>query len=167
MQGLVDRSLFLKENVVYRLSSEDDGYEQVVKHRSLSRSYLLNRQTSHQERSTTGIEKRSVAGPQQYKTSCNKDKDASDASVIAVTGIERCGNKETTEAAWRVLIYDCRSWTYDQVCHDSSRKRRKHPSGPGSCDHSYVDTSLPAAVEEKPANVATTCAAHVVQHTRG
>ncbi|KAL3200372.1 hypothetical protein MRX96_013318 [Rhipicephalus microplus] len=113
---------FVDENVVYRLNSEDDEYEQAVKHRSLCRSYLLNHETSHHERFGTGSEKRSVAGPQQYKTSCNKDKDASDASVIAVTRRERCASKVTTGAAWRVLIYDCRSWTYDQVCHDSARK---------------------------------------------
>ncbi|KAL3200373.1 hypothetical protein MRX96_013319 [Rhipicephalus microplus] len=74
------------------------------------------------ERFATGSEKRSVAGPQQYKTSCNKDKDASDASVIAVTRRERCASKATTGAAVRVLIYDCRSWTFDQVFHDSACK---------------------------------------------
>ncbi|KAL3200371.1 hypothetical protein MRX96_013317 [Rhipicephalus microplus] len=90
---------FVDENVVYRLSSEDDGYQQTVKNRSLSRSYLLNHQTSHHESFGTGNEKRSVAGPQQYKTSCNKDKDASDVSVIAVTRRERCA-----------------------ICHDSAHK---------------------------------------------
>ncbi|KAH8034303.1 hypothetical protein HPB51_022756 [Rhipicephalus microplus] len=113
---------FVVENVVYRLNSEDNGYQQVVRHCSFSRGYLLNHQTSHHERFATGSEKRSVAGPQQYKASCNKDKDASDASVIAVTRRERCASKATTGAAWRVLIYDCRSWTYGQVCHDSARK---------------------------------------------
>lgn len=79
------------------LESEDEEYEQVVKHFSLSvRCHnLLCRQTSHHERSDSGSEKRSASASPQYpenSTGCHKGKNGSDASVIAVAGTQRCGS---------------------------------------------------------------------------
>ncbi|KAL3200374.1 hypothetical protein MRX96_013320 [Rhipicephalus microplus] len=132
---------FIEENVKYRFESEDDGYQQVVKHRSLSGSILRNRQTFHQERSNTGSEERSVAASQQYDiTSWNKGNDASESSIIAVTGTERCGNEATTGAAWRAFINGWSSWTYERVGHDGTRKDASSSATLASCDHASTDT---------------------------
>ncbi|KAH8034304.1 hypothetical protein HPB51_022757 [Rhipicephalus microplus] len=145
---------FIEENVKYRFESEDDGYQQVVKHRSLSGSNLHNRQTFHQERSNTGSEERSVAASQQYDiTSWNKGNDASESSIIAVTGTERCGNEATTGAAWRAFINGWSSWTYERVGHDGTRKDASSSATLASCDHASTDT-LPAATSDKPSSAA-------------
>uniref|UniRef100_A0A131YML8 Uncharacterized protein n=1 Tax=Rhipicephalus appendiculatus TaxID=34631 RepID=A0A131YML8_RHIAP len=148
---------FVEENVEYLLESEDEEYEQAVKHRSLSGRNLLGRQNSHHERSDSGSEERSAAASQRYpenSSSWNKIKDASDASVIAVAGTERCGSDATTGAASRALIYDCPWWTYDQGANDGASKDASSSTALASCDQVSADTSVAAAVAEIASNAA-------------
>lgn len=142
-------SCFVEENVQYLLESEDEEYEQVKRR---------GHQTSHQERSGSSSQERSVTASQRYpenSTSWNKIKDASEASVIAVAGTERSGSEATTGGASRALIYDCPWWTYNGD-NSGTNKGASSSTALGSGGHVSANTSVAAAVAEIASNAAAT-----------
>ncbi|KAH8033654.1 hypothetical protein HPB51_015000 [Rhipicephalus microplus] len=161
-EGHKDReivALLIEENVLYAQESEDEENEQVVKPRAPSGRNLLRHQTSHHERSHAGREERSAAASRRYlknSISSNKIKDASHASVIGVTGTERCGGEETTVAASWALLYDCRWWTYDQGGNDAVGRDASNDTALANRNHPSTDTSVAAAFESIASNVAAT-----------